>query len=122
MSATSASASSSRVSPEFIVLAGCLIALIGFGPRASAGLFQVPMTAEFGWGRDIFGLAIAIQNLLWGVGAPFAGAVADRFGATRVLCAGALLYALGLVMMANASTPGMLHLGAGVLVGFGLSG
>jgi MFS family permease len=112
----------SRVSPEFVVLAGCLIALIGFGPRASAGLFQVPMTAEFGWGRDIFGLAIAIQNLLWGIGQPFAGAIADRFGATRVLCTGALLYAVGLVVMAHASTPGMLHLGAGVLVGFGLAG
>src|SRR5215210_7839925 len=117
-----ASPTHARVSPEFIVLAGCLIALVGFGPRASAGLFQVPMTAEFGWGRDIFGLAIAIQNLLWGLGAPFAGAVADRFGATRVLCAGALLYALGLVVMANAATPGLLHLGAGVMVGFGLSG
>src|SRR3712207_4414576 len=118
----STSTSQTRVSPEFIVLAGCLVALIGFGPRASAGLFQVPMTGEFGWGRDIFGLAIAIQNLLWGIGQPFAGAVADRFGATRVLCAGALLYALGLVVMSYASTPGMLHLGAGVLVGFGLAG
>jgi MFS family permease len=118
----SASPTQARVSPEFVVLAGCLVALIGFGPRASAGLFQVPMTAEFGWGRDIFGLAIAIQNLLWGIGQPFAGAVADRFGATRVLCAGALLYAVGLLVMANASTPGMLHLGAGVLIGFGLAG
>src|SRR3954449_11582121 len=112
----------SRVSPEFVVLAGCLIAMVGFGPRASAGLFQVPMTSEFGWGRDVFGLAIAVQNLLWGLGQPFAGAVADRFGATRVLCAGALLYALGLVVMAHATTPGLLHLGAGVMVGFGLSG
>jgi MFS family permease len=118
----STSTTQTRVSPEFVVLAGCLVALIGFGPRASAGLFQVPMTAEFGWGRDIFGLAIAIQNLLWGIGQPFAGAVADRFGATRVLCTGALFYALGLVVMAYASTPGMLHLGAGVLVGFGLAG
>jgi MFS family permease len=111
-----------RISPELVVFAGCAIALIGFGPRASAGLFQVPMTTEYGWGRDIFGLAIAIQNLLWGVGQPFAGAVADRFGAVRVLCLGALLYAAGLVVMANATTPGMLHLGAGVLIGFGLSG
>ena len=60
------------------------------------------MTTEFGWGRDVFGLAIALQNLLWGLGQPFAGAVADRFGAVRVLCAGALLYALGLVVMAYA--------------------
>ncbi|KLK93202.1 MFS transporter [Microvirga vignae] len=118
----SAPSAQSRVSPELIVLAGCLIALITFGPRASVGLFQIPMTTEFGWGRDTFSLAIAFQNLLWGLGQPFAGAVADRFGAFKVLCAGALLYALGLVVMAYASTPGVLHLGAGVLIGFGLSG
>jgi MFS family permease len=111
-----------RISPELVLLAGCMIALITFGPRASAGLFQIPMTSEHGWGRDVFGLAIALQNLLWGVGQPFAGAIADRFGTFRVLCAGALLHALGLVVMAYASTPGMLHLGAGVLIGFGLSG
>ena len=107
--------------PEVIVAAGCLIALITFGPRASAGLFQIPMTMQFGWGRDTFGLALAIQNLLWGLGAPFAGAIADRFGIVRVLCFGAVLYAIGLVVMANATTPLGLHLGAGVLVGFGLS-
>ncbi|MGO4574018.1 MFS transporter [Microvirga sp. 2TAF3] len=112
----------SRFSPEIIVLSGCVIALITFGPRASAGLFQIPMTMEYGWGRDVFGLAIAVQNLLWGLGQPFAGAVADRFGAFRVLCVGAVLYALGLVVMANATSPTMLHLGAGVLIGFGLSG
>ena len=111
-----------RFSPELIVAAGCAIALITFGPRATAGLFQIPMTQEYGWGRDTFGLAIAIQNLLWGVGQPFAGGIADRFGAVRVICFGALLYALGLVVMANATTPGVLHLGAGVLIGFGLSG
>src|ERR671917_2407946 len=118
----SASALRARISPEMVVLAGCLIALIGFGPRASAGLFQIPMTGEYGWGRDVFGLAIAIQNLLWGVGQPFAGAVADRFGTLRVLCVGALMYAAGLVVMAYATTPGVLHIGAGVLIGFGLAG
>jgi len=107
--------------PEVIVAAGCMIALITFGPRASAGLFQIPMTTEFGWGRDTFSIAIALQNLLWGLGAPFAGAVADRFGTVRVLCFGAVLYAAGLVVMAYASTPLTMHLGAGVLIGFGLS-
>jgi len=107
--------------PEIIVAAGCLIALISFGPRASAGLFQIPMTSQYGWGRDIFSLALAIQNLLWGLGAPFAGAIADRFGMVKVLCAGALLYGAGLVTMSYASTPLQLHLGAGVLIGFGLS-
>jgi MFS family permease len=122
MSATSVPSTSSRVSPQIIVLCGCLIALITFGPRASAGLFQIPMTVEYGWGRDVFSLAIALQNLLWGVGQPFAGAVADRFGAFRVLCGGALLYAAGLVVMAYATSPGLMHLGAGFLIGFGLSG
>jgi MFS family permease len=110
------------LSPQMIVLCGCLIALLTFGPRASAGLFQIPMTVEYGWGRDVFSLAIAIQNLLWGVGQPFAGAVADRFGTVRVLCIGAVMYALGLVVMSSATTPATLHIGAGVLIGFGLSG
>lgn len=108
--------------PLFVVLCGCMIAMLTFGPRASSGLFMLPMTGEYGWGRDTFGLAIAIQNLLWGLGTPFAGAIADRFGVVRVLCVGALIYALGLALMAYASTPGLLHLSAGVLVGFGLSG
>lgn len=108
--------------PLIVVLCGCMIAMLTFGPRASSGIFLLPMTHEFGWGRDTFGLAIAIQNLLWGLGTPFAGAVADRFGIVRVLCVGAVLYAAGLILMANASTPGLLHLSAGVLVGFGLSG
>src|SRR3954464_5936807 len=109
-----------RISPEAVVLAGCAISLMSFGPRAAAGLFQVPMTSEYGWGRDTFGLALALQNLCWGVGQPFAGAVADRFGAVRVLSAGGLLYALGLVLMSYGATPGLVDLGAGVLVGFGL--
>ncbi len=108
--------------PEIIVLCGCLIALITFGPRASAGLFQIPMTTTHGWGRDVFSFAIALQNLLWGVGQPFAGAVADRFGTLRVLCAGALLYAAGLVVMATSTTPSAMTIGAGVLIGFGLAG
>ena len=117
-----AGTASRRISPELVVAAGCAIALITAGPRATAGLFQIPMTTEYGWGRDVFSLAIALQNLLWGVGQPFAGAVADRFGAVRVICAGAILYALGLAVMAYAATPGLMHLGAGVLIGFGLSG
>jgi len=77
--------------PAVIIVCGCLIALIGFGPRSSMGFFLTPMSAANGWGRDVFALAFALQNLLWGIGQPFAGAVADRFGMVRVLSVGALL-------------------------------
>ena len=85
-------------------------------------MFLKPWSEVNAWGRDVFAFALAIQNLLWGVGQPFAGAIADRFGTVRVLSAGALLYALGLALMAGSSTPGLLDLSAGVLIGFGLSG
>ena len=84
--------------PAVIILCGCLISLIGFGPRSAFGFFLTPMSAANGWGRDVFALAFALQNLLWGVAQPFAGAVADRFGMVRVLSVGALLYAAGLVL------------------------
>ncbi|WP_213774199.1 MFS transporter [Bradyrhizobium sp. dw_78] len=108
--------------PLVIIICGCAIAMLSFGPRASMGFFIQPMSREFAWGRDIFGLALAVQNLLWGLGQPIAGAIADRFGTLRVICVGALLYAVGLVLMRYAATPLSLNLGAGVLVGFGLSG
>jgi MFS family permease len=108
--------------PLVIIVCGCAIALLGFGPRSSFGFFIQPMSREFAWGRDVFGLALALQNLLWGLGQPFAGAIADRFGTFRVMFVGALLYAGGLVMMRYAATPLPLDLGAGVLIGFGLSG
>src|ERR1700724_2989905 len=108
--------------PLVIIVCGCLIALLSFGPRSSLVFFIQPMSREFSWGRDVFGLALALQNLLWGLGQPGAGAIADRFGVVRVICAGAVLYAGGLLMMRYAATPLSLDLGAGVLVGFGLSG
>jgi MFS family permease len=108
--------------PLVIVLCGCVIALLAFGPRSALGQFLTPMSLSFGWGREVFSLALAIQNLLWGVGQPFAGAIADRYGTIRVLCGGALLYAVGLALMAYSDTPGTLHLTAGVMIGFGLSG
>ena len=121
-SSVSAPPGARRALPAMLILvAGCVIALITFGPRSVFGLFLLPMSQEFGWGRDVFGLAVALQNLLWGLGSPFAGAIADRFGTVRVMCCGALLYAAGLVLMAHATTPGMLHLTAGIMVGFGLS-
>lgn len=112
----------SRYSPETIIVAGCAIALLTFGPRSAVGAFQADMLRDNGWTRDIFSVGIAIQNLLWGVGQPFAGGVADRFGAKRVLAAGALLYGVGVALMAWATTPLMFDMTAGVLIGFGLSG
>ncbi len=108
--------------PVVIIVCGCLISLLGFGPRSSFGFFLTPMSQANGWGRDVFALAFALQNLLWGIGQPFAGAVADRFGMVRVLCVGALLYAAGLAMMSYTTSPVALQVTAGVLVGFGLSG
>src|SRR5213082_659842 len=108
--------------PLVIIVCGCAIALLSFGPRSSLGFFVQPMGREFSWGRDVFGLALAVQNLLWGLGQPVAGAIADRFGVLRVMCVGAVLYAGGLLITRYAATPLSLDLGAGVLIGFGLSG
>lgn len=108
--------------PLVIIICGCAIALLSFGPRSSLGFFVQPMSREFTWGRDVFGLALALQNLLWGLGQPIAGAIADRFGILRVMIIGALLYAGGLLLMRYSTTPLSLDLGAGVLIGFGLSG
>jgi len=116
------SAAATWRTPLVIVVCGCLIGMLTFGPRSTFGFFMQPMSREFSWGRDVFGLALAIQNLLWGLGQPIAGAIADRFGSLRVICAGALLYAVGLVTMRYAATPLSLNLSAGVLIGFGLSG
>lgn len=108
--------------PGVVIAAGCLISLIGFGVRAGFGLFQSPMMADLGWGREAFALAIAIQNLLWGAGLPFVGMIADKFGTARVLIVGAVLYAGGVYLMSISSTPLMLSLTGGVLVGLALSG
>ena len=108
--------------PAVLIACGCLLAVITFGPRSTLGFFLTPIGSANGWGRDVFGLALAIQNLLWGLGQPFAGAIADKYGAPRVLSAGAILYSLGIYLMAHSNTPGMLYISAGVLIGFGLSG
>lgn len=108
--------------PLVIVLCGCAIAILTFGPRSAFGFFMQPLSEANSWGRDVFALAFAVQNLLWGIGQPVAGAVADRFGTVRVLCGGALLYAAGLALMAYSTTPLALNLTVGLLIGFGLSG
>jgi MFS family permease len=113
---------SRKVAPEIIILAACAMSMLTFGPRASSGNFQLPILSAYGWGSDTFSFALAIQNLLWGLGQPFAGALADRFGSVRVLSGGALLYASGCALMSVADTPATFTLAAGVLIGFGLSG
>jgi len=113
---------SSWRTPVVVIGFGCVIAAVAFGPRATLGFFLAPLSSANHWGRDVFAFAIAMQNLLWGAAQPLAGAIADRFGAVRVLCLGALCYALGLVLMAHATSAAMLDASAGALIGFGLSG
>lgn len=105
-----------------IIACGCLIAALNFGPRSAMGFFQLPMLADRGWDRTTFALAMAIQNLLWGLGQPVFGALADRFGTWRILSISAIFYAIGMILMATAETPTMLHLGGGVLVGLAVAG
>jgi len=106
--------------PLLLLICGCLIGVVGFGPRAALGLFLTPMSATYSWGRDVFGLALAIQVLVWGTVTPFAGAIADKFGSLAVFAGGTLLYSAGLILMAYSTTPGMLDLSAGLLCGLGI--
>jgi MFS family permease len=108
--------------PLIIIICGCVIGALGFGPRAALGLFLTPMSSAHGWSRDVFALALAIQVLVWGTAQPFVGAVADRFGSLPVLSAGAVLYCAGLALMAYSTTPAMLNLSAGVVTGLGIAG
>jgi predicted MFS family arabinose efflux permease len=110
-----------RYAPAVVVACGCLIAILVFGPRTTMGLLLPPMNRDTGWTRDVLAFAIAVQHIVWGVAQPFGGAIADRLGTVRALCAGAALYSAGLVVMASATTPAVLYL-AGALIGIGLSG
>ncbi|MDP2122104.1 MAG: MFS transporter [Hoeflea sp.] len=107
--------------PWLIIAAGCAIALLSFGPRSAMGFFQLPMLADTGWDRTTFGLAMAIQNLFWGLGQPIFGAVADKFGTWKVLALSSVLYASGLFIMSVAPSPGWFYIGGGVLVGLGIA-
>lgn len=104
-----------------VLLAGCFIILVGFSIRASYGVFQIPIANEFGWPRAEFSLAIAIQNLAWGFGSPFFGAMAERMGDRKAIILGAIMYALGLMLSAGATTP-LEHQIYEILVGFGIAG
>lgn len=104
-----------------VLVAGCAIAVIGFGIRSTFGLFLEPMTLAKGWSRETFSLAIAVQNLLWGIGVPFAGALADRYGAAPVMASGALAYGLGVLGMALAGSDFAFYLFGGVVTGLGVA-
>ena len=116
-----AAAGLSRRTLIAMAAAGLIVALT-LGLRSLFGLFLEPMSSEYGWGREIFALAIAIQNLVWGLAQPAAGAIADRYGSGRVLVIGGLLYAAGIYFMSTASDPLTLHLYGGVMIGLGMSG
>jgi MFS family permease len=109
-------------SSGWILLGSALILALSLGTRHGFGLFLPPMSAQFGWGREVFAFAIALQNLVWGLAQPFTGALADRFGAAKVVLVGGVLYAVGLAMMSLADSPASLSLSAGLLIGMGLSG
>jgi MFS family permease len=122
MSQPATTAAKTALPAGAILVAGCLVALLSFGPRSVMGAFQLPVFSSRAWGAESFSIALAAQNLLWGVGQPFAGALADRLGSKYVLIVGALLYAAGLALMSRAQSALGFELGAGVLIGFGLSG
>ncbi len=105
-----------------LMIGSSIVLALSLGIRHAFGLFLPPMSLEFGWGREVFAFAIAIQNLIWGLLQPFVGAFADRYGVKRTVFISAIAYALGLLLMAFASTPSALVLSAGLLIGFGLSG
>ncbi len=104
-----------------ILVGGCLIIMVSFAIRASFGVFQIPIAEEFGWMRADFSMAIAIQNLAWGIGQPLFGAFAERFGDRRALVLGAVLYTGGLVASSYAVTPEQ-HWALEAMVGFGVAG
>nr|WP_313406059.1 MFS transporter [Pseudomonas sp.] len=109
-------------STTWLLLGASLILALSLGTRHGFGLFLPPMSAEFGWGREVFAFAIALQNLIWGLAQPVTGALADRFGARKAIVIGGVLYVLGLLCMGMADSPLSLSLSAGLLIGIGLSG
>lgn len=107
--------------PAVIIISGCLVAMVNFGVRSSFGLFTAPISEAHLWPREIFSFGLALQNLLWGIATPMAGAMADRYGSARVLMVGAIFYAVGTFTMAIAEAPLVFHMGAGILTGIGVA-
>lgn len=121
MNTPSSDLSSSWRTPVVVILAGCLIAMLGFGIRSIFGLFLDPMILAKGWNRETLAFAMALQNLLWGMGVPVASAIADKFGPAKVIAFGTVLYAVGTIGMAEADNAVMLHLFAGIITGLGIA-
>jgi predicted MFS family arabinose efflux permease len=112
----------SHGSSAFLITTACLLLLLSFGYRSGFGLFVKPITEANGWGREVISIALAIQNLFWGIFAVFAGGLADRFGNVKVVVAGTGVYALGMALMSNVDSPWMLNTSVGILVGAGVAG
>jgi MFS family permease len=111
-----------KLSPNLILACGAVILCVSFGARAGMGLYLQPISLEYGWGRQIFSFAMAIQNLAWGALGPFAGGLADRYGAGRVVALAGLAYVIGLVTMAVVDTPLLMYVSSGFLIGLALAG
>ncbi|BBI61474.1 hypothetical protein HSBAA_27800 [Vreelandella sulfidaeris] len=105
-----------------LIILGSLVISTAMGLRHGFGLFMEPLSSELGWGRGVFAFALALQNLVWGLSQPFTGALADRFGAARIIVVGGLLYALGLLFMSLSTSALGMTVSAGLLIGLGLSG
>lgn len=108
--------------PLIIVSCGCMVILVGFGIRSTMGVFLVPVTEQYEWGRSIFAFAAAVQNICWGLSQPLFGVIADKFGYGRVILFGMICYLAGLALMVVATSPFGFYMSNGVLIGFGLSG
>ena len=107
--------------PTVVLIAGFLVSMIGFGARSGMGLYLDPMTVELGWDRETYALAMALQNIMWGIGLPVAGAIVDRYGPGWVIAGGSVIYALGFWGMTISDTSTMLYLTGGVLTGAGIA-
>ncbi len=105
-----------------VLISACLLLMLSFGYRSGFGLFMQPLSESLGWGRDVLSMALAIQNLTWGIVAVFAGGLADKFGNLKVLVTGAVFYAIGIVGMAYSTTSLEIISTAGIMVGAGIAG
>ena len=108
--------------PILLIVCGCIITMMSVGTRNGFGLFLSPVSADLGWGREVFAFGIALQNLVWGLGQPLAGAIADKFGSGRTISVAAVCYVVGLALMSTTTSAASFNVSAGLLIGLGLAG